>query len=100
MKKLGAPLALLTVTALSLSACAANETPAAPGTPGAPAGSGLSGTLTGKGASSMNAAQTTWIAGFQTANTDVTVNYSPTAPARAATPSSPAPLISPARTAL
>lgn len=25
----------------------------------------------------MNAAQTTWIAGFQTANTDVTVNYSP-----------------------
>lgn len=73
MKKF-APLALLAATALTLSACAANETPAAPGTAGA---SALSGTLAGKGASSMKVAQETWIAGFQTANTGVTINYSP-----------------------
>lgn len=82
IKKIGAPLAILTATALSLTACAANEgqapanTPAATGASTA-AGSSLSGTLTGKGASSMNAAQTQWIADFQTQNTAVTVNYSP-----------------------
>ena len=41
------------------------------------AASGLSGTLQGTGASSMKAAQDVWRAEFQTANPDVTVNYSP-----------------------
>ncbi len=64
--------ALATATALVLAGCATNETGAAPGTsaPGAQ-------TLSGKGASSMKAAQEKWVADFQTANTGVTVNYSP-----------------------
>ena len=79
LQKIGAPLAVLTVAALTLTACAANESAAPANTPAgtAAAASGLEGTLTGKGASSMNAAQTTWIAAFQTANPKVTVNYSP-----------------------
>lgn len=74
MKKF-APIALLAATALTMSACATNEQPAAPATSGG--GAALSGTLAGKGASSMKVAQETWIAGFQTANSGVTINYSP-----------------------
>ncbi|MCG6567781.1 phosphate ABC transporter substrate-binding protein PstS [Tessaracoccus sp. ZS01] len=83
--------------ALLLSACAANE-----GTTNAPAenttaasasesagteetasteaaapASNLEGTLSGIGASAQEVAQQTWIAGFQTANEGVTINYSP-----------------------
>lgn len=59
---------------LTLSACgAANEN--ASGSDGA--GSGLTGTLNGGGASSQEAAQNAWRAGFQQANPDVTVNYDP-----------------------
>jgi phosphate transport system substrate-binding protein len=75
-KKLVAPLALVAASVLAFSGCAANEA-AAPATTGGATASGLSGRLTGKGASSMSVAQTTWIAAFQTANPDVTVNYSP-----------------------
>ncbi len=57
-----------------LSSCAANET-AAPAT-SAPA-SNLTGTLSGSGSSAQGAAQTAWIAAFQTANPKVTVNYDP-----------------------
>jgi phosphate transport system substrate-binding protein len=39
--------------------------------------SGLSGTLSGEGASSQEAAQTAWRAGFQGDNSGVTVNYNP-----------------------
>lgn len=76
--------------ALLLSACAANETPAPPASPGAtdaatngastPAGepaTNLSGQLAGIGASSMKVAQENWIAKFQTANPGVTINYAP-----------------------
>ncbi|HJE52126.1 MAG TPA: phosphate ABC transporter substrate-binding protein PstS [Tessaracoccus flavescens] len=76
--------------ALLLSACAANEvTPTnepantagseSAGTESseAAAPSALSGTLTGIGASAQEVAQQTWIAGFQTANPDVTINYAP-----------------------
>lgn len=56
---------------LVLSACGAeNETANL-------TGSGLSGTLSGGGASSQEAAQNAWRAGFQQANPDVTVNYDP-----------------------
>ena len=79
IRTISAPFAVLTVAALSLTACAANEgTPTAPSTGGSTAAaSNLSGTLTGKGASSMQVAQQAWVAGFQEANPSVTVNYAP-----------------------
>lgn len=61
------------IAILALTSCAANE--------GAPtentSTSSLTGTLVGGGASSQGSAQEAWIAGFQTANPDVTVNYDP-----------------------
>lgn len=69
--------ALIAGMSLALTGCAVNEMPGgttqAPGTSAA----ALSGTLTGIGASSQDVAQQTWIAGFQTDNQRVTVNYSP-----------------------
>ncbi|MGJ0202736.1 phosphate ABC transporter substrate-binding protein PstS [Leucobacter sp. gxy201] len=62
------------IAILALTSCAANEA----ATEGAAASSGLSGELSGSGASSQGAAQEAWIAGFQTANADVTINYDPT----------------------
>lgn len=64
-KKIVAPLALVAASVIAFSGCAANE--------GALGGQ----LLTGKGASSMSVAQTTWIADFQGKNSGVTVNYSP-----------------------
>ncbi|MCL2785353.1 MAG: phosphate ABC transporter substrate-binding protein PstS [Propionibacteriaceae bacterium] len=66
--------------ALSLGACAANEggtnpTNTDPSQPETPA---LIGTIDAGGASSMTAAMEAWRAGFQNANTGVTVNYDPT----------------------
>ena len=51
------------------------RTRAAP--PPAESASSLSGNLVGAGASSQDAAQQAWIAGFQTANPDVTIDYDP-----------------------
>ena len=65
------------VAALALAGCAANEG----GTGGSteePSESTLSGTIDATGASSQAAAQEAWVAAFQTANPDVTVNYEPT----------------------
>ncbi|MGO1538060.1 MAG: phosphate ABC transporter substrate-binding protein PstS [Leucobacter sp.] len=59
---------------LALTSCASNE--AAP-EGGGDAGSALAGELVGAGASSMGSAQEAWIANFQTANPDVTINYDP-----------------------
>lgn len=73
--RLAASFAVLLAAAMGLSGCAVNEQ-AAPAGPSVAAG-GLSGTLNGKGASSMKAAQKKWQADFQTANPGVTVNYSP-----------------------
>ncbi|WP_245581259.1 phosphate ABC transporter substrate-binding protein PstS [Propionicicella superfundia] len=73
ISKIGAPVALLLAGSMALAGCAANEQTGGSTT----SGSSLSGTLTGKGASSMKAAQEKWTADFQTANTGVTVNYSP-----------------------
>ncbi|WOF24117.1 phosphate ABC transporter substrate-binding protein PstS [Microbacterium betulae] len=68
--------AVSAVAALTLAGCAANEG----GDAGADgdAGSELSGTIDATGASSQAAAQEAWVAAFQTANADVTVNYEPT----------------------
>ena len=65
------------VAALALTGCAANEAPAAENSD-APAASELEGTLKATGASSQGAAQEAWVAGFQTANPGVTINYEPT----------------------
>lgn len=62
------------LAALALSSCAANES-ASPDS--SAAASTLSGELVGAGASSQDAAQQAWIAGFQTAHEKVTVNYDP-----------------------
>ena len=62
--------------AVSLSACAAGNESASSAS-GEASDSSLSGTLSGGGASSQEAAQNAWRAGFQEANPDVTVNYDP-----------------------
>src|SRR5690606_20874415 len=66
------------VAALALAGCAANEG-AAPedNTSDAPTSS-LSGMIEATGASSQEAAQQAWVAAFQTANPDATVNYTST----------------------
>lgn len=65
------------VAALALAGCAANEGGAG-GSTEEPTESTLSGTIDATGASSQAAAQEAWVAAFQTANPDVTVNYEPT----------------------
>lgn len=67
--------ALSAVAALALVGCAANE---GGGEGGGEGGSDLSGTINATGASSQVAAQEAWVAGFQKANSDVTVNYEST----------------------
>lgn len=62
---------LATVAVLALTSCAVNEAS------GSGSDSGLSGTVTGAGASSMATAQEAWVAEFQTEHPGVTVNYSP-----------------------
>ncbi|QIM15180.1 phosphate ABC transporter substrate-binding protein PstS [Leucobacter insecticola] len=66
--------ALSGVAVLTLTSCAANES----GSGSADSGSTLSGSIIGAGASSQGSAQEAWVAGFQTVNPDVTVNYDPT----------------------
>ena len=65
------------VAALALAGCAANEGGTG-GTTDAPSESTLSGTIEATGASSQEAAQQSWVAAFQTANPDTTVNYTAT----------------------
>lgn len=67
-KPITAVAALIISSALAFTGCAANETGAATDT---------AQTLSGKGASSMKAAQEKWVAEFQTAHPGITVNYSP-----------------------
>ncbi|SIN95787.1 phosphate ABC transporter substrate-binding protein PstS [Agromyces cerinus] len=73
LKRLGVPAVIAVTAAIALSSCASNEGGAAP----SESASTLSGNLVGAGASSQDAAQQSWIAGFQTANPDVTVDYDP-----------------------
>ncbi|HEU4807733.1 MAG TPA: phosphate ABC transporter substrate-binding protein PstS [Homoserinimonas sp.] len=63
------PLALLGATLL-LTSCAVNELNLLPG-------SDLTGTVVGGGASSQQAAQETWVSGFQSLNPNATVEYDP-----------------------
>jgi phosphate transport system substrate-binding protein len=74
-RRVGAPGIAALALGLTLSACgAANEEQA---TTSSATVEGLSGTLNGAGASSQEAAQAAWQAGFQQANSEVTVNYDP-----------------------
>ncbi len=73
VKRFGAPAVIATAAVLALSSCASNEGNAAP----EESASSLSGNLVGAGASSQDAAQQAWIAGFQTANPEVTIDYDP-----------------------
>ena len=76
MRRAAAPGVAALALAMGLSACAAgNEGGDATNTSATV--EGLSGTLDGAGASSQEAAQASWQAGFQTANPEVTVNYDP-----------------------
>jgi phosphate transport system substrate-binding protein len=74
IKRSGGIAAIALVGALALASCAANE-PA--GNNGDAPASDLSGTIAGAGASSQQSAQEAWVAAFQTANPDVTVEYDP-----------------------
>ncbi|MDJ0324252.1 phosphate ABC transporter substrate-binding protein PstS [Cryobacterium sp. PH31-AA6] len=71
--RFGRPAVIAVVAALALSSCAANES----GAPASDSTSTLTGTLVGAGSSAQGSAQEAWIAAFQTANPDVTVNYDP-----------------------
>ncbi len=71
--RLGSIAALAVAGSIVLSSCAANE--AAP-TDGESV-STLAGTIDAAGASSQGSAQEAWVAAFQTANPDVTINYDP-----------------------
>jgi phosphate transport system substrate-binding protein len=75
-----AAMGLATSGALLLAGCgAANET-AAPPASGGGNGEGpaaVSGTISGAGASSQQAAMEAWIAGFNATNPDATINYDP-----------------------
>lgn len=64
----------IAAAALALAGCSAANEPTAAGSGG---DSDLSGTLNGGGASSQEAAQAAWRAGFQEAHPDVEINYDP-----------------------
>ena len=74
LKRFGVPAVVAVTAALALSSCASNE---AGGSEPEDAASSLSGNLVGAGASSQDAAQQAWIAGFQTETPDVTIDYDP-----------------------
>ena len=73
--KVGRVAAVAALAALTLTSCAANETGASGSTDDS--ASKLTGTLVGGGASSQQSAQEAWVAAFQKANPDVTVEYDP-----------------------
>lgn len=73
--RVGASVAMTAIAALTLAACASDDTPDTSNNGGDTAAAELSGTLTGSGASSQNTAQAAWIAGFIDVQPGITVNY-------------------------
>lgn len=71
----GRSAAVLAIGALALTACGSDNPTGNEG--GDSNGGGVSGTLTGIGASSQQAGMTAWQNGFQSANSGATVQYSP-----------------------
>ena len=68
--------ALLAAGSLALTACGSDDT-TEPTNTGNDSAASLSGTIAGAGSSAQSAAMEGWIAGFQTNNPDVTINYDP-----------------------
>jgi phosphate transport system substrate-binding protein len=76
--RFGRAAAVLSIAALALTACGSDNPTASQGGAGTtPAGSGVSGTLSGAGASSQDSAMQAWMAGFTALNSGATVQYSP-----------------------
>jgi phosphate transport system substrate-binding protein len=76
IKRFGCPAVVAVAAAIALTSCAANEGATSPAAEPSETAT-LSGTLNAAGASSQGAAQEAWVASFQTANPDVTINYDP-----------------------
>ena len=77
-RKAAFPTVVALALGLSLTACgASNEKSSSSSSSNANGGAQLSGTLNGAGSSAQEAAQGAWKAGFQSANSGVTVNYDP-----------------------
>ncbi len=76
-RRTAAPALAVLALGLSLTACAAGNETSSDDTAQASTGKELSGTLNGAGSSAQEAAQGAWQAGFQSANSAVTVNYDP-----------------------
>lgn len=76
LSHVGRSAAVLAIGALALTACG-SDNPTGNAGGGSGEQSGVSGTLTGIGASSQQAAMTAWQNGFQSANSGATVQYSP-----------------------
>jgi phosphate transport system substrate-binding protein len=72
-----APAAVALALGLSLSACGAGNEKSDSSNTSSSQGPKLKGTLNGAGSSAQQAAQAAWKAGFQSANSGVTVNYDP-----------------------
>lgn len=77
--RFGRAAAVISVAALALTACGSDAAvnPDTEGGESSAPESSVSGTLTGAGASSQQAAMTAWKAGFEELNQDATVQYSP-----------------------
>lgn len=79
LTRLGSTLAIGTLAIAALTSCAADDAHSAPEFAGqGSASADLGGTINGAGASSQGSAQEAWIAAFQTAHDQVTINYDPT----------------------
>ena len=76
VSNVGRSAAILAIGALALTACG-SDNPTGESGGGGGESSGVSGTLTGIGASSQQAAMTAWQNGFQSSNSGATVQYSP-----------------------
>ena len=76
-RKALAPSVAVLALSISLAACGAGNETDSSDSGDSGSDSSLSGTLSGGGASSQEAAQNAWRAAFQEANPDVTVNYDP-----------------------
>ncbi|PZE74704.1 MULTISPECIES: phosphate ABC transporter substrate-binding protein PstS [unclassified Curtobacterium] len=84
IKRIGSVAAIAIAGAIVLSSCAANEGSGSGSSASASSSastgadlSSLSGTLNGIGSSAQGTAETTWISGFQSKASGVTVNYNP-----------------------
>ena len=78
MKKTILVATVAALMAITLGACAANETDTPTESTPVSTTAALTGTINAGGASSMTAAQEAWRAGFQNAHSGVTINYDPT----------------------